>query len=134
MGALGEIRQDVPLEGAWKGLDRTCLAPHSIPKALGKFFSVFGIPKIIQTDQGTNFAQVLKELGVQHATSSPYHRESQGALERFHQTLKSMMRKHCHASNRDWDESLQFLMFAAREAVQESLGFSPAELVFGRDV
>ncbi|XP_076031970.1 uncharacterized protein LOC143019877 [Oratosquilla oratoria] len=34
----------------------------------------------------------LIELGVMHTTSSPYHPQSQGALERFHGTLKSMMR------------------------------------------
>ena len=34
------------------------------------------------------FKQVLTELGIKHYTSSAYHPESQGALERFHQTLK----------------------------------------------
>jgi len=31
----------------------------------------------------------------------------------------------------DWNQGIHLLMFAAREAVQESLGFSPFELVFG---
>ncbi|KAI3357900.1 hypothetical protein L3Q82_016288, partial [Scortum barcoo] len=110
-----------------------------ITKALVKFFSVFGLPKVVQSDQGTNFrsrvfAQALKTLGINHVTSSPYHPESQGALERFHQTLKSMLRKYCHDSQRDWDEGVPLVLFAAREAVQESLGFSPAELVFGHEV
>lgn len=69
------------------------LKTHGIVKALVKFFSTFGLPKCIQTDQGTNFmsrifAQVMTELGVNHHTSSAYHLESQGALERFHQTEK----------------------------------------------
>ncbi|KAI3358165.1 hypothetical protein L3Q82_003165 [Scortum barcoo] len=110
-----------------------------ITKALVKFFSVFGLPKVVQSDQGTNFrsrvfAQALKTLGINHVTSSPYHPESQGALERFHQTLKSMLRKYCHDSQRDWDEGVPLVLFAAHEAVQESLGFSPAELVFGHEV
>uniref|UniRef100_A0A3B3I2A9 Gypsy retrotransposon integrase-like protein 1 n=1 Tax=Oryzias latipes TaxID=8090 RepID=A0A3B3I2A9_ORYLA len=115
------------------------ITANVITKALVKFFSVFGLPKVIQTDQGTNFKskvfkEVLKGLNIRHVTSSSYHPESQGALERFHQTLKSMVRKHCLASRMSWDESLPFLMFAARGAVQESLGFSPAELVFGHQV
>ena len=110
-----------------------------ITKTLVKFFSMFGLPKVVQTDQGTNFKskvfdQVLKTLGIKHVTSSPYHPESQGALERFHQTMKSMLRKHCHDSQKDWDESVPLVLFAAREAVQESLGFSPADLVFGHEV
>ncbi|KAL0151722.1 hypothetical protein M9458_052948 [Cirrhinus mrigala] len=76
---------------------RKITAPVII-KALLKFFSTFGLPKIVQTDQGTNFLsnvfrQVLKTLGITHRTSTPYHPESQGAIERFHQTFKSMLRK-----------------------------------------
>ncbi|XP_033952347.2 uncharacterized protein [Pseudochaenichthys georgianus] len=110
-----------------------------ITKALLKFFSLFGLPKVVQTDQGTNFmskvfARVLDTLGIKHVTSSPYHPESQGELERFHQTMKCMLRKHCHESHKDWDDGVPLVLFAAREAVQESLGFSPAELVFGHEV
>ena len=36
--------------------------------------------------------------------------------------------------NNDWDQGIHLLLFAAREAIQESLGFSPFELVFGRTV
>ncbi|KAI3366265.1 hypothetical protein L3Q82_009736, partial [Scortum barcoo] len=35
--------------------------------------------------------QVMSELAAKHQVSSSYHPESQGALERFHQTLKSML-------------------------------------------
>lgn len=65
----------------------------------------------------------MTELKIKHKKSSPYHPESQGALERFHQTLKSMLRKFCLESNRDWDEGLPLLLFAIRETPQESLGF-----------
>ncbi len=45
-----------------------------------------------------------------------------------------MLRAYCLASGKDWVEGLPLLMFAARESVQESIGFSPAELVFGHTV
>ncbi|XP_069167982.1 uncharacterized protein [Procambarus clarkii] len=38
----------------------------------------------------------IADLGIQHITSSAYHPESQGALKRFHQTLKGMLRKFCY--------------------------------------
>ncbi len=46
----------------------------------------FGISKIIQSDNGTNFtsrmfAEVLKVLKVKHNQSSVYHPQSQGAIE-----------------------------------------------------
>ena len=112
------------------------LKAKAVVKALVNFFSTFGLPKNVQTDQGTNFtsklfARVLSSLSICHRKSSAYHPQSQGALKRFHQTLKSMMKKYCLETGKDWDEGLPFLLLAARETVQESTGFSPAELVFG---
>ncbi len=108
-------------------------------KALSQFISVFGIPKIIQNDRGTNFtsrmfAQVLQQLRVNHHKSSAYHPESQEALERFHQTSKQFLRAYCNELIKDWEEGLPWLMSAEREVVQESLGFIPNDLVFGYKV
>ncbi|KAL0152923.1 hypothetical protein M9458_051752 [Cirrhinus mrigala] len=74
------------------------LRANIIVREVIKLCSTFGLPRVIQTDQGSNFtsklfAQVLKELGVSHQMSSAYHPESQGALERFHRTLKSMLQQ-----------------------------------------
>lgn len=115
------------------------LKSRAIVKALLKFFSTFGLPQRIQSDQGTNlmskvFSQVLSELNIKYNISSAYHPESQGALEHFHQTLKSMLRKFCSEQNREWDDGLPLFLFAVRETAQESLGFSPADLVFGHSV
>ena len=111
----------------------------SIVKALIKFFTFVGLPKSVQSDQGSNFMsgifqQVMHELGIKQYRSSAYHPESQGALERFHQTLRNMIRSYCFDTEKDWDEGIHLLLFAVRESVQESLGFSPFELVFGHSV
>ena len=78
--------------------------------------------------------QVMYELRIKQYTSSTFHPQSQGALERFHQTLKSMLRAYCYAHDKDWDEGAHLLLFVAHEAVQESLGFSLFELVFRTEV
>ena len=111
----------------------------TIVKALVKFFTLVGLPKSVKSDQGFNFMsgtfqQVMHELGIKQYESSAYHPESQGALERFHQTLKNMMRSSCFDTEKDWDEGIYLLSFAVRESVQESLEFSPFELVFGHTV
>lgn len=41
-----------------------------------------------------------------------------------------MLRKYCLEKQKCWDDGVPFVLFAAREAVQESLGFSPVQLVF----
>lgn len=108
-------------------------------KALVKFFSTFRLPKCLQSDQGTNstsalFNQMLQELGIKNIVSSPYHPESQGVLERFRQSLKTMLRSYCFDTQHDWDEGVPLVLFAVREVVQESLGFSPTGFVFGHMV
>lgn len=76
------------------------ITAKAVVRALSQFISAFGIPKVIQSDQGSNFsshmfAQVLKSLRIKHSQSSAYHTQSQGALERFHQTLKSLLHAYC---------------------------------------
>lgn len=58
-----------------------------------------------------------------HETAFPtaYH---QGAIQHFHQTLKSMLHPYCQETSKDWNEGVHLLLFASREVVQESLGFS----------
>ena len=86
----------------------------NIVKALVKFFTLIGLLRSVQSDQG-----------------SAYHPQSQGALERFHQMLKNLLRAYCLQEKKEWDEGLLLLLFAVRESVQESLGFSLFKLVFG---
>ncbi len=45
--------------------------------------------------------------------------------------LKSMLRKYCYDMGKGLDEGVPFVLFVICDAKQESLGFSPAELVFG---
>ena len=45
-----------------------------------------------------------------------------------------MIRAYCFEYQAEWDQGIHMFLFAVREAVQKSLGFSPFELVFGRTV
>ncbi|XP_069183685.1 uncharacterized protein [Procambarus clarkii] len=130
-------------------LDRVSRYPEAIPfktitatvlvKHLLWFVSRYGLLKTIQTDQGSNFMsrlfrQQIADLGIQHITSSAYHPESQGALERFHQTPKGMLRKFCYDRQSKWAEDLPYLLFAVRSVPNESLGISPFEIIYGHSV
>ena len=113
----------------------------TIVKALIKIFILVGLPKSIQSDQGSHFMsgvfqQVMyeTELCIHQYKSSAYHPDSQEAIKRFHQTLKNMLKTYCHKTGKDWDEGVNLLLFAVRDSVQESLGFSPFELVFRHSV
>ena len=115
------------------------ISAKKIVEAVINFFSKVGLPRVIQTDRGSNFMsklfrRAIEQLGVQHVKSSAYPLQSQGVLERFHATMKNMLRTHCLEHQKEWDQGLLFISFAAREAIQEPLEFSPFEMIFGHSV
>jgi len=71
-------------------------------------------------------------LGITSIHTSVYHPQTDGLVERFNKTLKSMLHKFVHEDSRSWDKWLDPLLFAVREVPQASTGFSPFELLFGR--
>ena len=92
-------------------------------KALVKFFTFEGLPKSVHPDQGSDFMtgvfqQVMYELEIKQYRRSAYHANSQGALERFNQTMKNMIRSYCFNTEKDWHENIHFFhFFAVREFV-----------------
>ena len=111
----------------------------TIAEALIGIFSDFGIPKEIQSDQGTDFtAKLTKELyhmlGIDPVFSTPYHAATNGLVENFVGTMKSMIRSLSEVELKTWDKYIPLFLFAYREVPHDSLGFSPFELVFGRSV
>ena len=111
----------------------------AIAEELVELFARHGIPKEILTDQGTNFTSQLflelyRMLGVKAIRTTPYHPQTDGLVERFNQTLKQMLRKTIDEEGREWDKLLPYVLFAYREVPQSSTGFSPFELIYGRDV
>ncbi len=77
--------------------------------------------------------ELYRMLGTRHLKTSPYHPQTNGAVERFHGTLKHMLRK-TTTDKRDWDIMLPYVLFAFREVPCASTGFSPFDLMFGRHV
>lgn len=110
-----------------------------IVRCLVDLIARVGVPSEILTDQGTNFMAKLmkllyKQLGIKGIRTTPFHPQTDGLVERFNGTLKNMLKKFVDESGRDWDKWLPFLLFAYREVPQCSTGFSPFELLFGRQV
>ena len=110
-----------------------------VAEALFNMFTRLGFPSEILTDLGTQFtSEVMKELSrllsIRMLKTTAYHPICNGLVEKFNGTLKSMLRKVCAEKPKDWDRYIPALLFAYREAPQESLGFSPFELLYGRTV
>ena len=106
---------------------------NQIAMALVSFFSRVGLPEDILTDQATNFTSQLLQvvyrlLRIKPIGTTPYHPQTDGLVQRFNQTIKTMLKK---TEGKNWDELLPYLLFTYREA---STDFSLFELVYGRPV
>ena len=91
------------------------------------FLNTIGLLKVVQNDQGTTFfskafRQTLQWVGVSPSVSSAYHPETQGALEHWHQTLKSMFGEYCLETGKDWDKGVPLILYAIRDAKPNVFG------------
>ena len=111
---------------------------ETVLEAMFDIFSRHGLPKTILTDQGSVFCShitrhMCKMFEVHKVRTSPYHPQSDGALERWHACLKGMI-KRSECSIKTWDTQLKFLLFAYRDTPHCVTGYSPFTLLYGRDV
>ena len=106
-----------------------------VEEALVEIFGRVGVPDEMLTDCGSQFtSEVMKEvarlLSLQQLTTSAFDAQCNGLVERSHETLKQMLQRMCAERQKDWDRYLPALLFAVREVPQDSLGFSPFELLY----
>ena len=93
--------------------------------------------RYILSDNGTEFKnnlmdQVLKQLGIEWIFSAPYHPQTNGKLEVFHQYLKQTL-KLCEKDLSNWDQYLNQVLASYRVMPNLATAEMPFFLVCGRD-
>ncbi|GFW87593.1 retrovirus-related Pol polyprotein from transposon 412 [Trichonephila clavipes] len=58
---------------------------------------------------------------------------SNGMVERFNRTILSNFSLLVYSNQQDWFKKLPFFLLAYRSAVYETTGYSPSQMLFGRD-
>ena len=104
-----------------------------------QFFSRFGAPLIIHSDQGRDFesnlfSEMCKLYGIKKTRTTPYHPRSDGMVERFNRTIQQMLKAYVNEHRNDWDEHVPYLTMAYRATVHDSTGYSPNRLMLGREI
>lgn len=110
----------------------------SVCDNLIQLFSRFGLPQELLSDNGSNFVSrvtegLLDHLGVQHIKCSPYRPQTNGMIERWHSVLKRMLGK-LEDTEAEWDKLLPLVLFAYRDTPHSATGYTPFQIVFGRNV
>ncbi len=96
------------------------------------------LPDTVLTDRGAVFTgKVFRKtgelFGCGQITTTPYHPQGNGVVERLHGTLKPMLAK-ARLRGIDWVRFLPIALFALRQMPHRDSGLSPFDLVYGFQV
>ena len=105
---------------------------------LRHIFAAYGLPEQVVSDNGPqfsskDFAVFMKENGVKHIKSAPYHPSSNGAAERFVQTFKSAMKAGSH-ENRTLPHLLENFLLTYRTSPHATTNQPPCILFLNRSL
>ena len=103
-----------------------------------EIFCRWGAPSSILSDNATNFrsrsfAKLCENWGIKQKFTASYHPQC-NITERVNRNLRTMIASYIQSKHNKWDEHLHELALALRTAVNDTTGFSPAYLNFGREI
>ena len=98
-------------------------------------FARWGFPEKLTSDNGSQFTSKvftkwLRDKGIAHARSTPYHPQGNGVVERLHRTLNGVISKTISCKG-DWAAVLPMALFFLRCTPSSSTGISPFLLTHG---
>jgi len=114
----------------------------TVARALWKdWFAIYGIPKLIITDQGNEFTSALEKamyelLKIEHRTTSPYWPKANMAQERQNKELAHFIRTVLHEAQKSsvhWELYLPALQLSINTAVNKAIRMAPFKAMFGYD-
>ena len=102
-----------------------------------EYFSVFGFPQRLMSDQGMGFtskviAAMCSLLGIKKIWTTPYHPQSNGSAKRVYQMLWRMIGKLDPKKCQKWLAHLGSVLIAHNATRSLVTGYSPYYLMFGR--
>uniref|UniRef100_A0A1I8HEZ0 CCHC-type domain-containing protein n=1 Tax=Macrostomum lignano TaxID=282301 RepID=A0A1I8HEZ0_9PLAT len=114
----------------------TAAAP--VIRTLRQWFSTFGQPVKITTDNGPPFSSAefnafLRSQGVHHHRTTPLHPQANGLVERCNRGLNKAIRA-AILEGSDWQAALDDYLAAYRRTPHAATGMAPADLLFGRQL
>ena len=120
-------------------IDNATRWPEAIPvrsttakKIIAALTSIFvrcGFPVRITTDNGTQFVgkiftKWLREKGIKHVKTTPYHPQGNGVIERLHRTLTAMVTKTAELKG-NWAKVVPMALYFIRCTPSAATGISP---------
>ncbi|GFX21757.1 retrovirus-related Pol polyprotein from transposon 412 [Trichonephila clavipes] len=97
------------------------------------------VPLQLHSDQGRNFDSAVRKrlceiLAIDKTRTTALHPQSDGILERYSRTILNSLSLLLSSNQQDWDKKLPFFLLSYRSAIHETTGYSPSQMLFGRDL
>ena len=97
-----------------------------------------GVPRTLVTDQGKEFVNKILEgianlLKMRHVTTTPYHPQANGVIERCNGTVINILRTLIEDNVSIWDTMLPIAVFAYNSGYNRTIKDSPFYLMHLRD-
>ena len=104
-----------------------------------KIFTRFGVPKETVTNGGSQFVSrkvesLLQIYHIQHRINSPCHPQTNGQVESTNKVIEAILTKTVKSHRRDGDEIFPEALWEYRTTWRNTIGFSPYELVYKKNV
>ena len=107
----------------------------TVLKAIRQCLKITGKLTLLQTDNGGEFnnellKSFLEHNNIQYVRGSPYHPQSQGAVERFYRTIQNFLylAKDMHGSEFDLNDSVYDFILHYNNKIHTSTKFKPQEV------
>jgi hypothetical protein len=108
-----------------------------VTRKIWKVMCEYGLPKIIQSDNGPEFVNALLDnlleiAGVEHRLITAYHPQANGLVERKNKDVSRLLKKLNMSSYIDWDLYLPVIQYALNTSVNRRTSSTPFALMFNR--
>ena len=102
---------------------------------LENLYKRFGLLDKIISDRGPQFAlkafqELMKQLGINSALSTPYHPQTDGTTEWVNQEIKAYLSIYCTSHPEEWPTTLHTLEFIHNNRRHAERQKTPFELIF----
>ena len=106
-----------------------------VTSCLESIFTRWGFPEELTSDNGSQFVSLtfkkwLRDKGIAHSRSTPYHPQGNGVVERLHRTLNAVVSKTVESKG-NWAKVLPMALYFLRCTPSASTGVSPFLLTHG---
>lgn len=112
---------------------------ETVARALWSIFALLGLPRVIQSDNGTEFVNqvvetIVRVCGIEHRTIAEWNPRADGKVERTVGTVKTAIMKRLHGRDTLWSHYVDYAQLSINAKIAELTNTAPFTLMLARQL